>query len=263
MGHQACLRIVAPVCGKQPWRSVALAVALSVLGAASADASITLITYRGLVDDGFDQTGIFGTPNGNLAGLAYTAVYTIDDATPGALVLSAPTVSAIYGGTANGNRPTPTSATLTISGHTVSIDGSYKGETELIRPAGFTRETLKNVALTVNYNDNFSVETSRFLRFQTTSLLGFLPGSVLDYRNFMTYNLSPGDFRQVDFNDMRQNLNTGVVEYRNYARLSLTSITTGPVSVEAAVPEPATWALMIGGLGMVGAMLRRQRVFTV
>jgi hypothetical protein len=26
-----------------------------------------------------------------------------------------------------------------------------------------------------------------------------------------------------------------------------------------AVPEPATWALMIGGFGMAGALLRRQR----
>src|SRR5688572_28826003 len=27
-----------------------------------------------------------------------------------------------------------------------------------------------------------------------------------------------------------------------------------------AVPEPATWALMIGGFGMAGAMLRRRRM---
>jgi Protein of unknown function (DUF642)/PEP-CTERM motif len=31
------------------------------------------------------------------------------------------------------------------------------------------------------------------------------------------------------------------------------------VSGQAAVPEPASWALMIGGFGMAGAMLRRRR----
>ena len=30
-----------------------------------------------------------------------------------------------------------------------------------------------------------------------------------------------------------------------------------------AVPEPATWALMIGGFGMAGALLRRQRRMTL
>jgi len=31
------------------------------------------------------------------------------------------------------------------------------------------------------------------------------------------------------------------------------------ISVSAAVPEPASWALMIGGFGLAGAILRRQR----
>lgn len=33
--------------------------------------------------------------------------------------------------------------------------------------------------------------------------------------------------------------------------------------VIAAVPEPATWAMMIGGFGAIGAMLRRRRLTTV
>jgi hypothetical protein len=33
------------------------------------------------------------------------------------------------------------------------------------------------------------------------------------------------------------------------------------VYIQAAVPEPASWALMIGGFGLVGAMARRHRAF--
>jgi len=33
----------------------------------------------------------------------------------------------------------------------------------------------------------------------------------------------------------------------------------GPVTVPGAVPEPATWAMMIGGFGMVGGAMRRRR----
>jgi hypothetical protein len=35
------------------------------------------------------------------------------------------------------------------------------------------------------------------------------------------------------------------------------------VGVLSAAPEPATWALMIGGFGLAGAMLRRRRAFEV
>ena len=35
-------------------------------------------------------------------------------------------------------------------------------------------------------------------------------------------------------------------------------ISTGPF--QSAVPEPASWSLMIGGLGLIGGMLRRQRM---
>ena len=31
------------------------------------------------------------------------------------------------------------------------------------------------------------------------------------------------------------------------------------VNLTAAVPEPASWAMMIGGFGMIGAALRRSR----
>ena len=41
------------------------------------------------------------------------------------------------------------------------------------------------------------------------------------------------------------------------------TFTYEPTGVEAPVPEPATWAMMIGGFGMMGASLRRRRSTSV
>lgn len=41
------------------------------------------------------------------------------------------------------------------------------------------------------------------------------------------------------------------------------SVTSNLSSLVGGVPEPAIWALLTGGFGMVGAMLRRQRIRTV
>ena len=47
---------------------------------------------------------------------------------------------------------------------------------------------------------------------------------------------------------------TPVNQYDNL-RFEITSVAPG-----AAVPEPATWAMMIVGFGAAGALLRRRRV---
>jgi hypothetical protein len=54
------------------------------------------------------------------------------------------------------------------------------------------------------------------------------------------------------------------VEFVNLAGVAFGGSTYAPVkitvdSVAAAAPEPAAWALMIGGFGMAGATLRRRR----
>lgn len=41
-------------------------------------------------------------------------------------------------------------------------------------------------------------------------------------------------------------------------RIALTGVTSGP-AVTAAVPEPASWALMVGGFGLAGGAMRRRR----
>ncbi len=53
----------------------------------------------------------------------------------------------------------------------------------------------------------------------------------------------------------RTNFNAGILDY---SRLTVTSgVVTPPM--QPAVPEPATWAMMLAGFGMMGATLRRHR----
>lgn len=44
---------------------------------------------------------------------------------------------------------------------------------------------------------------------------------------------------------------------------SVTSSITGPVKYVYGVPEPATWAMMIAGFGLLGGALRRQQRATI
>jgi hypothetical protein len=114
-----------------------------LVSAASAD--IVALTYTGTVTGGFDQLGVFGTPNTSLTGDRYTAVYSFNTAI--GLNTSGGNVFNVFGGpgTAALGQPSPAlGALITISSrnegddeggdedhfttHSVFIDGSYFGQ---------------------------------------------------------------------------------------------------------------------------------------
>lgn len=79
--------------------------------------------------------------------------------------------------------------------------------------------------------------------------------------NYYTSNLFATDANPISFTGLRQVITiTGddLGAPRTYSKVDL--YTAGTVGVGGTVPEPATWAMLILGLGLVGATLRKRRV---
>ena len=78
---------------------------------------------------------------------------------------------------------------------------------------------------------------------------GFINGKLASVNSYgLIFSTDPS------FGDFGGGLNSGFGEFNGYA-----PIFASAAFVQGAVPEPATWALMIGGFGMVGAAARRRR----
>ncbi len=125
--------------------------------------------------------------------------------------------------------------------------------------------TTSNVATTVGGRTAFAI----------TSITGMVNGSAINapggsYGNYFTTGGTFLDGSGIQFftqagNDIRFFYQDTVSQYRvntfSPGSSSYVTVTTSPVA--AAVPEPATWAMMIGGFGMIGFAARRRRNMAV
>lgn len=93
------------------------------LGAPSAGAAIVGVTYTGTVSAGFDQIGLFGSPNSDLTGDSYQVTYTFN--TMIGTYFSTPTESSASGGTSVGTASPSLGVTVTING--VSVSSNLNG----------------------------------------------------------------------------------------------------------------------------------------
>jgi len=63
--------------------------------------------------------------------------------------------------------------------------------------------------------------------------------------------------------DGQPNFRGGFIDFGGFQRNGNWALDISGVGAAGAVPEPATWALMIGGFGMVGFTARRRRIAVV
>ena len=224
----------------------------------TADASTYLVTFQGVVADGYDLTGLFGGDPAVTTdieeGTAFTAMFTLNDPSPGSLVeTDGTTFYRSYGGTNYGlGVPGPLSATLTINGITQSIAGNTLGIVYKANNLNGYDEFLYDAEDTVQDSLDF---VDDYLQIYGFSNLNNIFDSV-NLGDPVNYAFGADDALTGTFQFSRSDEGTGNYSRFAYGSLRPQSITIAPL--ESAVPEPATWALMLVGFGLIGGAMRRQ-----
>lgn len=237
-------------------RTLLIAAAVAMVGS-SANATLFVNTFSGVMRDGTDGTGVFGlAPGTELSGMRVSVTFTIDDASPNFSEDVGPNYSSVR--SKSWLAPSPITAVITINGVSYTFlnedDGSVYREGQMGVNFG-NAHGLHYGVRSWNYGDGpYSASTMLQL------------GAEDGVHQFLT----SGDWRDVSDLDPSGLRNpVGVFEIIKYdkAAQKLVNNATGYIHwmefngarlPYPAIPEPNTWALMILGFGATGAALRRR-----
>lgn len=226
-----------------------LVLAVAIFGMVQpATAAQSLATFYGKISSGFDRTGVFGASDTSLDGAYATFTFLFDDGTPGAYFSVSPTASQLSGGSLYGI-PSPGSAVVTVNGVAVPIAGSY--QSYAARHNGGYDEIDY---FAQDYAGTPSGESNWVHGKISSSLNDFI--STTDFNGILAYDVVPGTDFLADF----QFYNPGVGfvgSVQAYGKMAVSRVTVQ--SLIPAVPEPATWLMMIVGFALIGSALRAGR----
>jgi hypothetical protein len=208
-----------------------LAACALALTAGTAQAKIVTVTWTGLVADGIDVDGSFGDQGADLAGLGFTAVYRFDTSLGGQTADASSTD--VQGGSRYGTATPVLSAAITINGHTFSLAGSYFGE--------IYSQFDANPQFYTEAQDSADVDLWNYLQ-PDGPAGGWSTASFADF---------DGDVSAIDGG-------AGFSTAADLFDLANQHLTIHS-EADGAVPEPASWALMLGGFGLVGGALRSRK----
>lgn len=213
-------------------KAFATAGVLSLL-AGAAQAKIVNITFSGVVYDSIDTLGEFGDAGMQLDGAAFVTTYRFDT-TIGAADFTGEH-SDVQGGSWLGWATPVLAASITINGHTISAPGSWFGEiyARFVDPVQF-------------YVESSAASNHILFNYLEPGALG-VGWATPDFADF------DGDISDVPGYGGYYNGDASVSLIQQHLT----------ISSEGAVPEPASWALMVGGFGLVGGAMRSRRRVSV
>ncbi|WP_244646360.1 PEPxxWA-CTERM sorting domain-containing protein [Sphingomonas sp. CFBP 8760] len=204
------------------------------IAASPAAAVVMVATYRGTVAAGVDTAGLFG--GGSLAGKAYEAMYTYntDD----------------FSGDIDGS--SYETKHVVTGRYSLTIDGTTVGDvSQLTIRLGDERPARNGAPIThdlvghgtqVVPGDTGS-RLSLFVIDELDFVDGLSPTQTIEYRRDFRFFENGGTFTYADGSEIF---------------LDATRVDIIPAAI-AAVPEPASWALMLAGFTMVGTAMRVRR----
>jgi len=227
--------------------------ALALAAATAAEAQVVYQTTRGLIWSGSDTLGLFGAADTDLTGFSYTLTFS-EQYDPA----RTQNISNDGGGDNYSNEQdllNLTRATMTINGHSVTFDsgaGLY-GDTH-IRRSIYGPDYMGGILSRVDATAyNFATDTPALVADGMYSAGLMFP--TLTATAPLTYDVTSAD---IDAATAQYGFyGTGFFSYGIGVSDSL-NLAAYHVEV-GMVPEPASWAVMVVGFGLVGGAMRARR----
>jgi PEP-CTERM motif len=208
---------------------VKLAVYASLIGlafAAPAQANVVKVIHEGMVEYGDGAAELFGAPNSSLAGMHVLSIYEFDldrgDRFDG------PDSAYVQGGSKLGMLGPLLSSSVRINGVTLNLNGALENRYAASDQLRLYSQTAWPAGGVI------TVENNAYIDF-----------AGLEYEYFGGFGGS-----------LDRLLYTGGAETADIQWVTMAFTVT---EVPSAIPEPATWALVIAGFGLTGAALRSAR----
>lgn len=216
---------------------------VALIASTPAEAATYLFSYSGKISSASDQNGIFADP-GSLVGQDYSAVFTFQYPNP-VFTTETPFFSSIFGG---GSEPSVLSAYITIAGISFSIAGDANSQIIKTNSSNPGYDRLALFSQDKGFEGSSEIRTTAVLQISNFSTIFNSPL----FDELFSYSVKPGDDVSGSFSHSVK----GIADQKS----TLINVNVERVSVSSAVPEPATWIMMLIGIGAAGVAMRRGRI---